>query len=190
MDAAAIGAAVAAVWFFLEFGEEAVSDVTQIIDPTRVQVRQALRRHAAAAGLDPEIVDAIGRVEGPYWNPTATNLVGPDGARGGAYGPTQITERTARGHGFTGDMREMFNPETAARWTAIILGASNARRPLTTPADYAAAWNAGRDDADRNNDGQLEELPEGHPTRVRYLPALLAALAYVQANPPPEEGIA
>lgn len=148
------------------------------------RVRKALREAAVMFGLYPDFVDAIGKVEGPNWTLNARSTDPRDEARGGSYGPTQISEKTARGHGYTGDMEEFRrDPELAARWTAIILRAAEDRRHLETLADYVAAWNAGRDDADRNDNGQLEELPATHHTRKNYLPAAIVALAYVQRNP-------
>jgi hypothetical protein len=147
------------------------------------KVRRALRDAAGRFGLVPEFLEAIAGVEN-RWSLSGTNLVGADGARGGAWGPTQITEKTARGHGYTGPM-SAFNtdPALAAEWTGRILAASHKRKPLATLADYVAAWNAGRDDADKNDNGQLEELPETHSTRRDYLPRAYSALATVKANP-------
>jgi hypothetical protein len=147
------------------------------------KVRAALRAAAARYGLRPDYLDAIARVEN-LWRLAGTNMAGTDGARGGAWGPTQITERTARALGYAGPM-SAFNsdPELAAEWTARILLDAHKRRPLATLADYVGAWNAGRDDADKNNDGQLEELPATHSTRAHYLPRAVAALALVKANP-------
>jgi hypothetical protein len=86
--------------------------------------------------------------------------------------------------GYSGPMEEICaDPELAAEWTARILDDSNKRKPLTTLADYCAAWNAGRDDADKNDDGQLEELPPEHSTRKLYLPRAIVALQWVLKNP-------
>jgi hypothetical protein len=158
---------------------------TAVVSLTEEQrkVRAALRAAAARYGLRPDYLDAIARVEN-LWRLSGTNLAGADGARGGAWGPTQITERTARALGYTGPM-SAFNSDAnlAAEWTARILVDAHRRKPLDTLADYAAAWNAGRDNADANNDGQLEELPATHSTRAHYLPRAVAALALVKANP-------
>lgn len=145
----------------------------------RDRVRDALRRASLRYGLDPEWLDAIGRVES-RWRMGLVNGAGPDGARGGAWGPTQITERTARGAGFTGAMEEIRdNPEIAAEWSARILSAS-------TPRDFAeavASWNAGRYHADKNNNGALDPGEAPAITVDDYWPKALAALAYVQENP-------
>lgn len=150
----------------------------------RRRVRRALREEAVKHNLDPDYLEAIGKVEGPDWRLDARSTDPRDEARGGSFGPTQISAKTARAHGYAGDM-EAFrrDPELAALWTARILRAAADRRPLDTLADYVAAWNAGRDDADRNNDGRLDELPPEHPTRKTYLPAAVAALEYVRENP-------
>jgi hypothetical protein len=147
------------------------------------RVRVELRAAAARYGLVPAYLEAIAGVEN-MWSLSGTNLVGADGARGGAWGPTQITEKTVRKLGYTGDMAALNrDPALAAEWTGRILADSHKRKPLTTLADYVAAWNAGKDDADRNNDGQLEELPATHSTRKDYLPRAFKALATVKANP-------
>jgi len=152
----------------------------------RRRVRVELRKASRRFGLVPEYLEAIAGVEN-RWRISGTNLAGPDGARGGAWGATQITERTARGHGYTGAMAALnADPALAAEWTGRILAAAHGRRRLTTLADYVAAWNAGRDDADKNNDGRLDELPESHPTRRDYLPRAESALAAVRASPVPE----
>lgn len=147
------------------------------------RVRRALREAAVRVNLDADYLDAIGYVES-RWSLGAVNKAGRDGARGGAWGPTQITERTARDHGYTGDMAAFTrDPELAALWTGRILRAAADRRPLDTLADYVAAWNAGRDDADRDNDNDLDELPATHQTRRDYLPKALAALDVVRETP-------
>lgn len=146
-------------------------------------VRSRLRAAAARHCLRPDFLDAIGKVE-TDWHSNLVNQTGPDAARGGAYGPTQITRKTARAIGYTGPMEALCaDPELAAEWTARILADSNARKPLTTLADYCAAWNAGRDDADKDNDGDLDELRPGHSTREHYLPRAISALAWVQMHP-------
>lgn len=149
----------------------------------RRRVRLALREAAVKFNLDPDFLEAIGYVES-RWNVAAVNRAGRDGERGGAWGPTQITERTAREHGYTGPIEEFTrDAELAATWTGRILRAASDRRHLETLADYVAAWNAGRDDADRNNDGELEELRPDHPTRSDYLPRAVAALELVRGEP-------
>lgn len=150
--------------------------------PEQQRVRAHLREGANRGGLEPDYVEAIGYVE-TEWRLGLTNMTGRDGARGGAWGPTQITEKTVRTLGYTGPM-QAFNedPYLAATWTAIILNDHRKRKPLVTLADYVAAWNAGKDDADKNNDGKLEELPPEHPTRKHYLPRAEKGLAIIRTE--------
>jgi hypothetical protein len=144
-------------------------------------VREALRTAAARHGLRADFLDAIGKVETDYRS-NLVNQTGADAARGGAWGPTQITTKTARAMGYSGPMEEICaDPELAAEWTARILAPGVG--PKSTLADYCACWNAGRYNADRNNDGQLEELPPGHPTKEQYLPRAIVALQWVLKNP-------
>lgn len=164
-------------------GGVVLTAVTLKLARDRAATRRALRDAATRYGLRPDYVDAIGWVES-RWDVAAVNMAGTDGARGGAHGVTQITERTARDHGYTGTMEALRKDAVlAADWTGRILSAAHKRRPLTTLADYAAAWNAGRDNADKNDNGQLEELPVTHSTRAHYLPRATAALAIVAAIP-------
>jgi hypothetical protein len=146
----------------------------------RSKAREALCAAATRHALVPEFVEAIGKVE-TNWVSNLVNQTGRDAKRGGAWGVTQITERTARAHGYTGPMEAFIaDVELAAEWTGRILSEA---KDLTTLADYCAAWNAGRYDADKDNDGDLDELPAGHSTREHYLPRAIQALAFVQANP-------
>lgn len=136
-------------------------------------VRMMLREEAVKQNVDPDIMEAIGYVESK-WNLAATNLTGPDGARGGAYGPTQITERTARAHGYEGDMIELTrDARLAAFWTAKIMRARPGGPPETIE-DAGAWWNAGRKSASL--------LTDTHVTRVVYIPRAVAALRMVQAD--------
>jgi hypothetical protein len=147
------------------------------------RVREALRASAARHALRPDYLDAIGRVE-TGWKSNLVNQTGPDAKRGGAWGVTQITERTARAHGYTGPMEAFVaDVELAAEWTGRILSEASRTGGLETLADYCAAWNAGRYDADKDNDGDLDELPAGHSTREHYLPRAVQALAFVLTNP-------
>lgn len=150
----------------------------------RPVVRRALRSAAIKYGLRPDFLEAIGKVE-TDWQSNLVNQTGPDAKRGGAWGVTQITERTARAHKYEGPMAALlYDPELAAEWTARILSDAHP----TTLADYVAAWNAGRYDADRDDDNDLDELPQGHPTREHYLPRAVEALSYVQKHPAGVEG--
>jgi len=99
------------------------------------------------------------------FDPKAAVNTGPDGARGGAWGLTQITEKTARGYGYMGSMSALLDdPQLAASLSATIANAGN---PATIE-DLGAWWNAGRKRA--------ADLPEGHVTATTYIPRLKAAL--------------
>ena len=117
---------------------------------------------ARAAGVDPAVFLGIIEVES-RWKPDATNLVGPDGARGGAFGLTQMTLRTARAlrPGITGD--ELLDWKTNLDVAGLLL-AENARRISPLWPDVAAAWNSGR---------SFDTAPE--VTRYDYVPKVLAA---------------
>lgn len=98
---------------------------------------------AGRAGIDPDLVDAMLFVESDY-DPSAVNLTGRDGARGGSYGPTQISAKTAAAYGYTGDPAEFARDASlAAQWTMKILQARPGGAP-TSVDDVAAWWNAGR----------------------------------------------
>lgn len=171
-----IAAAIAA-GLLLGGGTVAISVVEE-----KRRVREALRKWAILGNLDEQFVQAIGYVES-RWRMDRVNMSGADGARGGSWGPTQISELTARGHGYAGAMVEFTrDPDLAGKWTSIILNAHRRRAPIVTLADYVAAWNAGKDNADRNDDGQLEELPPSHSTRRIYLPDALTALALIRSE--------
>ncbi len=148
----------------------------------RDRIRRALRDASASYGLDPDYLDAICYVES-RWRMNVTNMSGNDGGRGGAWGPTQITETTARAFGYAGDMAALLSdPDLAASLSAQILSAGN-------PADFAeavAVWNAGRYGADRNGNGILDPGEAPASTVNTYWPAALEALAVVQSTPVPE----
>lgn len=117
---------------------------------------------ALAAGVDPAVFLGIIEVES-RWKPDATNLVGADGARGGAFGLTQMTLRTARA------FRPDITPAELLDWKTNLdvagqLLAENARRISPLWPDVAAAWNSGR---------SFDRAPE--VTRYDYVPKVLAA---------------
>lgn len=148
--------------------------VVSTLDPDRDKVRRALRAAAARWALNPEWLDALGYVE-TRWQLDAVNNAGPDAARGGAFGPTQITQKTAKAHGYTGDPAAFCtDAELAAEWTARIAAAAS---PVLVE-DLGAWWNAGRYHA--------RDLPPGHVTAEVYIPRLLEAVDYVHDNPPTE----
>ncbi len=135
-------------------------------------LRDAFERH----GMPGVWGEALGRQEsGLSWS--ATNKAGADGARGGAWGPTQITATTARAWGYTGPMEDLArSPELAAELTAQMAAGGFAERggrtySYGTPDTFeqlCAIWNAGRTLDDPN-------LPSS--TRDRYIPSALAHLA-------------
>jgi soluble lytic murein transglycosylase-like protein len=138
------------------------------------RVRLAARRQAPRFGVNPEILEALGYVES-RWRTGATNLSGTDGARGGAWGPFQLTEKTARAYGFTRPMVDLTtDADLAAEWASRILAARPGGAPRTVE-DAAAWWNAGKTSA--------AALGPTHVTRRDYFPKALAALAVVRANP-------
>lgn len=143
-------------------------------------IRKAFLKWAVIGNLDPDFMQVIPKVETGY-RLNSVNKKGRDGDRGGAWGASQITEKTARALGYTGKMEAFLtDAELCAQWTAKILNDHRKRKPLDTLADYIAAWNAGKDNADANNNNELEELGDKHQTRTDYLPKAKAALAYVQ----------
>jgi soluble lytic murein transglycosylase-like protein len=138
------------------------------------KVRRAAREAGLLFGVAPAIVEAIGYVES-RWRMSAVNMTGADGARGGSWGPFQLSEKTARAYGYTGPMEEFTrDAESAARWCARIL-AERPGGPPQTVDDAAAWWNAGRTSA--------ASLGPNHITRTDYIPKARAALEVVASNP-------
>jgi hypothetical protein len=140
------------------------------IDRTKMArlLREAFKRH----GLPESWGEAIGRTESNLVS-TAKVLTGSDGARGGAFGATQITWKTLEAHngGPVGFTPEQFlaSPELQAEWSARIMKAGH---PLTIE-DAGSWWNAGR--------ARFADLGSTHVTRVQYVPRLRANLAKSQA---------
>lgn len=146
----------------------------KVITEEQRRIRRALREAASKHGVAPDIVDAIGYVES-RWKMGAVNKSGADGARGGAWGPTQITERTARAHGYTGPMEALTqSAQLAGEWTARILKARPGGVPKSVE-DAAAWWNGGKVSA--------AVLAPTHMTRRDYIPKALAALQLVKGTP-------
>ncbi len=153
MDALILGAAVVVLVMLSRRPAAASSG-----DPTfRLAVDTAL-----SAGVDPAILLGIIKVES-NWNPGATNLVGPDGARGGAYGLTQMTLRTARAFDPDVTGEQLLDPVTNLRFAGLLL-ADNRSRAGADWRDVAAMWNSGR---------PFDQAPE--VTRYRYVPKVLEA---------------
>lgn len=117
---------------------------------------------AQRAGVDPAVFLGIIEVESG-WNPRATNLVGPDAARGGAFGLTQLTLQTARAFvpSITGD--ELLDPVTNLQIAGMLLE-ENRRRSSPMWEDVAAMWNSGKPN---------DRAPE--KTRYSYVPKVLDA---------------
>lgn len=117
---------------------------------------------AQRAGVDPAVFLGIIEVESA-WDPRATNLVGADAARGGAFGLTQLTLKTARAFvpTITGD--ELLDPATNLQIAGMLLE-ENRRRSSPMWEDVAAMWNSGRP-----NDAAPEK------TRYGYVPKVLDA---------------
>lgn len=164
----------------LSGGGVAVLTVKQKQQKVRRELRAAAERH----GVDPDILDAIGYVES-RWTLGARSTDPRDEARGGSFGPTQISERTARAHGFDGDMKTLgADAWLSSEWTARIM----AKRPGGPPrsiSDAAAWWNAGRSTFAAVPATDKHGNP--HPTRTDYEPRARKALALVQNDPPAEE---
>jgi soluble lytic murein transglycosylase-like protein len=66
---------------------------------------------AAQVGVPVPLIKGIIAQESGF-NPNATNLSGPDGARGGAFGLMQMTLTTATGMGFSGPDAGLLDPTT------------------------------------------------------------------------------
>jgi hypothetical protein len=136
---------------------------------------QLIRDAFARRGLPPEWGEALARHESGL-NDQATNLVGPDGARGGSYGMTQISERTAQAFdpALSGAML-LASPQLQADVTAAMVAEGFAERgdkvyrygPPSSVEQMAAVWNAGRTWTDPS-------LPAS--VRAAYVPDLLREL--------------
>ncbi|MBK9519380.1 MAG: hypothetical protein IPO09_18980 [Anaeromyxobacter sp.] len=138
------------------------------------RVRRAAQLAGKAHGVSGAIIEAIGYVES-RWRLSATNLTGADGARGGSWGPFQLSEKTARAYGYLGSMVNFTtDPDLAAEWCALIMAARPGGPPRTVD-DAAAWWNAGRT--------SFAGLGPSHVTRTDYAPKARAALELVASNP-------
>lgn len=115
-------------------------------------VAQLLRDAFRGRGLDPDWGEALGRQESDL-KADAVNLTGPDGARGGSWGPTQISAQTARAWGYQGPMERLTTDTAfAAQLTADMVAAGFSERggqtyfygPPDSLEQLGAVWNAGR----------------------------------------------
>jgi soluble lytic murein transglycosylase-like protein len=155
-------------------GVATVAKVTEALmpDDEAKSIRRAARAAAQSYGVDPDLVEAVGWVES-RWRLDAVNDTGADAARGGSWGPFQLSEKTARSYGYAGAMTAFTeDANLAASWCALILS----KRPGGPPAtveEAAAWWNAGRSTA--------TNLPE--LTADTYIPQMRRALAVAQATP-------
>jgi len=154
MDAVILAGAVVV---FLMLSRRASADANSGDATFRLAVDTAL-----GANVDPAILLGIIKVES-NWDARATNLVGPDGARGGAYGLTQMTLRTARAFDPDVTGEELLDPVVNLRFAGLLL-AENRARAGADWRDVAAMWNSGR---------PFDSAPE--VTRYRYVPKVLEA---------------
>jgi hypothetical protein len=134
-------------------------------------------------GLPPAWGEALGRHESGL-NDQATNLEGPDGARGGSFGMTQISERTAQAFdvALSGAML-LASPQLQADVTAAMVAAGFAERggktyrygPPASIEQMAAVWNAGRLYTDPQLPASVTKSKTGYIAKLRG--ALAAAEA-------------
>jgi hypothetical protein len=145
---------------------------------TKAQVAAALRSAFEAQGLPPEWGEALGRQESSL-NMKAIVNTGGDALYGGSYGATQITQKTARGYGYTGPMENLLTDlNLMASLSAKIAAAG---QPMSIE-DLGAWWNDGVRTFDalpetktiKHADGTTETIP--HPTRYTYVPHLVSIL--------------
>jgi soluble lytic murein transglycosylase-like protein len=141
-----------------------------------MSVRAALEAAADRYGLPREWLVALGATESGL-DLTAVNQTGSDAARGGAWGPTQITAQTARAFGYTGPMENLTrDPVLAAELTAQMVYQGFAEHHgkgyrYGTPQsfeDMIAVWNAGV---------PFSDLPQDGSTLLSYYPRALEALS-------------
>ncbi len=158
----------------------------------RKRIREALRNAFTSEGLDPDWGEALGETE-TNLRPLS-NLTGPDLARGGSYGPTQISRQTARAYGYAGAMEDLLSdPELAARLTASMVRQGFAERggsldgddyvpnpnresvlrfgPPASFRDMLSVWNAGRPYAQAPASTVSAYVPRGE----RFLAEIQAA---------------
>lgn len=130
---------------------------------SRAELEELVRDAASRAGVPFPVLAAIVDIESS-WNADAKNLTGGDAARGGAYGLSQLTLRTARAFDPNVTPEQLLEPGKHLELAAKLM-ADNARRSRD-PKDLAAMWNSGK---------VFDKAPE--VTRERYVPRFLAALA-------------
>jgi len=159
-----------------------------ILRPKR-SLAEALTAAAERQGIPPSWLLALAEAESGQVL-SAVNRSGADMDRGGSFGPTQISARTARAFGYTGPMEALTeNPELAADLTARMVAEGFGERSTNrdapesppfrpvrfgTPAsfeDMLSVWNSGR---------PYSEAPVS--TRTVYIPRALAALSAIEGE--------
>lgn len=122
-------------------------------------VRELARNVAIRAGVDPNVWLAMITVES-NWNPDAVNQGPGDAARGGAWGLSQITVKTAQAvePGITGP--ELLDVDTHLRVAEALLTDIAARALVAE--DVPSLWNSGR---------RLDSAPDS--TRYIYVPKVM-----------------
>jgi hypothetical protein len=144
-----VGAAAALAWWLVNRGKQN-------------SAREALTIAGAKYGIPSGWLVALGLTETDL-DPSAVNDTGPDRDRGGSWGVTQISARTARAFGYTGPMATLTEDvNLAAELTAQMVSAGFAERSSNKAApesgpfkpiyygmpqtfeDMLSIWNAGR----------------------------------------------
>lgn len=83
-------------------------------DRKNARLRQMIATHAKANGIPVKLADAVVSVESRY-NPRARG-------KAGEVGLMQIKPATARGMGYKGSVKALFDPDTNLRWGMKYLG--------------------------------------------------------------------
>jgi hypothetical protein len=149
---------------------------------SRDELEQLVVTCCAAVGASASVLAAHCDIETAGWDASAANLVGGDGARGGAYGIPQITLRTARAvddrvgtnwqeldPGRTGDSL-LAHPELAILLAAHLVAENEARvrRAGGTVQDVASLYNSGRflREAPSSTRAYVEKFMRAYEARV------------------------
>lgn len=165
-----------------------------VVVKDRAAVREALRLRARLAGVSEDWLEALGETETRLGAWGFLNDTGADAVRGGSWGPTQISARTARAWGYDGPMEALTEDmDLAAQLTADMVAAGFAEltptsylrdhpdapyRPVrygppATFEDAMAVWNAGHPWA---------ELSATSKARTDYVPRARKYLAAIEAR--------
>src|SRR5208282_1240837 len=124
---------------------------------------------ATANNVPVALIKAIIGVESNFI-PTAENLSGRDGARGGSYGLMQLSYLTAQGMGYSGDPSGLLDPETNLTLAIGFLG-TQMDRAAGDPATTAAFYNGGHATGGGNFSDQA------------YVSAVMTNYAYYSGQP-------